>query len=233
MSFYFKLAQGQGFTEEQAQNNWCNFMSENYKEGDESNPIEIEKNLLKIKNKNKSSTTDNNTKNGLNIKKREFKFNSEPPKSLIGGLKPEIYLTPPEKYNPEWVFYIPRCDFSPDKYKQLLPIIEDSYLPNSYGKLLPESYYFGILKKNKGKYYIDIDDAKITNELEERVANIYNVSSAIENKYYPSTYDLKKYKFCVEIIKTNPDSDWSSLVPLEYQFIYGGIEGFHKLLTKK
>ena len=130
MSFILKLKIQKGLLEEQALEHFVKF-GEDQKDAIILTTEETQENIKKEfeKSKVKTAVTSN-------------------PASLIGGIDSKIYINPPKKFQENWIFYIPRCDFSPERYKELLPIKVDSYLPNSYGRLLPESYYYGVLKKD-------------------------------------------------------------------------------------
>jgi hypothetical protein len=158
---------------------------------------------------------------------------------LIGGYKPEIYTKTPETYLHDWVFYIPRTDFNKTKYLSILPpsLREHKSVYLSYGKLLPESYYYGKLTKLNGKYFIDIDKTLINPIMDQRINQIYltslNEFDSIPSCGYPKSYDLVEYLNCVEIIKAHPEDDWSSLIPENYQLIYGGNKGFENLVISE
>lgn len=222
MSLYYLFSKIKGLSQEEANTEWLN-NSDSENEG-----LTIEQILSDLKKKSER------------ILKNKEKFdnkNSGKKKSgnIIGGLEEELYLSPPKKFQESWIFYIPRCDFNQERYRELLPIIENSFLPYSYGKLLPESYYYGVLKQINNKFFIDLDYSKVTEELNDRISKIYSVAK--ENGYiseiYPSEYNIDEYKKCIDIIMTNPNSDWSKTLPIKYQFIYGGVSGFKTLLQKK
>lgn len=218
MSFYFKIKKSKGLNEEQALEHFIKF-GEDQKDTIILTTEETQENIKKEfeKSKVKNTITSN-------------------PESLIGGLDPKIYINPPKKFQENWIFYIPRCDFFPERYRELLPVKVDSYLPNSYGRLLPESYYYGVLKKINNKYYIDIDESKITDETNEKINEIYRVARDV-NKFipddiYPKFFNIKEYNKCVKLLKDNPTKEWSSIISSEYHFIFGGTDSFNQLLVR-
>jgi hypothetical protein len=157
-------------------------------------------------------------------------------KKLIGGYEVDVYSTPPKTYKNEWVFYIPIQDFKRDTYSKILPpSVNKSKNENlCYGKLLPESYYYGKLEKLGSRYYIDIDKSKISSILDERINEIYRNSRETFRSIpvgYPTYYNIKEYLKAVDIIKKYPNGDWNTLISEEYHLIFGGNGGFDKLIS--
>jgi hypothetical protein len=230
MSFYFKYKKEvEGKKDENIINDFINF-NKDYPELETSkaksllNDIVVNLNSLNQKAKLKSK-----------MKKGE----KEEEIILIGGLNPEVYLNPPKTFQDEWVFYIPRCDFTPQRYSELIPNSNDKTvkrnIAKSYGKLLPESYYYGILKTINNKFYIDLDLSLINDNVNEKIQEIYRVAvekNNLDYERYPISLNLEKYFECLKIIIQNPDLDWETLIPQQYYWIFGGKSGFSKLYSK-
>ena len=92
------------------------------------------------------------------------------------------------------------------------------------------------LKKINNKYYIDIDESKITDETNEKINEIYrvarDVNKIIPDDIYPKFFNIKEYNKCIKLLKDNPSKEWSSVLPSEYHFIFGGNDSFDQLLVR-